>query len=429
MTEGFTRYGLAEGVNLYVQPTKKFKTSVVYFYVHTPLSPETVTKNALLPMVLARASADFPTTSELYRHLDDLYGASLGVDVMRRGEVHSIIFRMEVPGEQHIPGEKGLLEKGIQTLAGIVTRPLLEKDGFKADYFEQEATNLKHTIESLINDKRRYAMVRCTEAMCEGEPFALYRLGRAEDLPHITAHNLYEYHQQVLSTAPVDIFIVGDLEPETTKTLVEKHLKLPAAGPHGRHMPKTEVKREGRHPHRKVEDQLDVNQGVLVIGMRTGTTMRDEEYFPMLVANAVLGGFPHSKLFQEVRERNSLAYFAYSALETVKGVGFMYAGVEFANMDKCRDIMLKQLQAVQSGDIDDEEFATTQRTLINDMLGAADSPGALADLAVDRVFSGRDLSIEDRIKAFEAVTKEAAASAAKKFSVDTVYFLTKKGGE
>jgi predicted Zn-dependent peptidase len=428
LTVSFTRYSLAGGVNLYVQPTEKFKTNVVYIYFHMPLTPETVTRNALLPMVLARGSEAYPTTAALSRHLDELYGASFGVDVNRRGEVHSIVFRLEVAGEAHIPGAEGLFRKGLETLAGIILRPAKEGNGFKPDYFRQERDNLKQTIESLVNDKRRWAMVRCTEEMCKGESFALYRLGRVADLDQITPESLLQHHAHVISNAPVDIFMIGNLEPEATRDLVQKSFQLPSAGQGGRTMPTTAVKREPGHPVQHVEDRLDVNQGVLVIGMRTGVTLKDEDYFPMLVANGVLGGFPHSKLFQEVREKNSLAYFAYSAMESVKGVGFMYAGIEFEHFDRCKEIMLEQLKALQDGQIGDEEFATTIRTLVNDMLSAADNPGAMADLAVDRVFSGRDLSIEERMKAYQAVTKEQVAAVARKFTLDTIYFLNAKEG-
>ncbi|HWI65457.1 MAG TPA: pitrilysin family protein [Symbiobacteriaceae bacterium] len=431
MTESFTRYSLAEGVNLHIQPTRKFKTTVIYVYFHLPLAPETVTSNALLPMVLARASADYPTTAALSRHLDELYGASFGIDVSKRGEVHSIVFRMEVASEQHIPGESGLLKRALETLAGLITRPALEGEGFKADYFRQESDNLKQTIEGLINNKTRYAMVRCNEAMCQGEPFALYRLGRVEDLPNLTPQTLRQHHQRVLTTAPVDIFLIGDVECEAARDMVQKTLVLPAAGPEGRKMPTTNVKREPGRPVNEVVERLDVNQGVLVIGMRTGTTIRDEKlYFPMLVANGVLGGFPHSKLFQNVREKNSLAYVAYSGVETMKGIGYMYAGIEFEHRQKCQEIMLQQLKELQDGHIEDDEFETTIASLVNDVLSSADNPGAMADLAVDKVFSGRDMSVEDRVAAYRAVTKEQVAQVARTFSIDTVYFLNKReGGE
>lgn len=430
LTGSFTRYGLAEGVNLYVQPSGKFKTTVVYVYFHMPLAEDTVTRNALLPMVLSRGSRDYPTTAQLSRHLDELYGASFGADVARRGEVHSVVFRIEVANEQHIPGENGLLAKGLDTLASVVTRPLADNGEFKAEYVQQESANLKQIIEGMINDKRRYSLVRCTEAMCKGEPFALYRLGRVEDLQTITPRSLLDHHQRMVSTAPVDILVIGDVNVDAVCDMVQRSFVLPPAGPQGRVMPTTKVKESPGRPVQDVVDRLDVNQGVLVIGFRTGTTIRDEDYFPMLVANGVLGGFPHSKLFQQVREKNSLAYYAYSAVETLKGLGFMYAGIEFEHMAKCKEIMIEQVKALQDGQISDEELQTTVSALVNDILSAADSPGAMADLAVDRVFSGRDISIEDRVAAYKSVTKEQVAAVAQKFALDTVYFLNKKeGGE
>lgn len=425
MADRFTRFPLSEGVNLYVQPTTKFKTTTIYVYFHMPLEPVTVTYNALLPMVLARASADFPTTAELSRHLDELYGASFGVDVARRGEVQSIVFQMEVAGDRYVPGGQGLLPKALDVLAGIITRPLLVGDGFKPEYVEQERTNLRQMIEGLINDKRRYAMVRCTAAMCEGESFALHRLGRVEDLEGVTPAALLAHHRRVLAEAPVDIFILGDVDPAAVRDEVAGRLSLP---PGQRRFPDTVVKRSPDRPVKDVVDRLDVNQGVVVIGFRSGITLRDELYFPMLVANGVLGGFSHSKLFQEVREKNSLAYFAYSSIETVKGVGYMYAGVEFADAERCKAIMLEQLRAVQEGEVSEEEMETTIATLVNDMLSAADSPGAMAELAVDQVFSGRALSIDDRVARYRQVTREQVAEAARHFTPDTVYMLTRQEG-
>lgn len=429
MNEIFTRYSLVEGVNLHVLTTDKFKTTSVYVYFHMPLSPETVTMNALLPMVMSRASADHPTTAALSRHLDELYGAQFGVDVGRRGEVHTLAFRLEVPHERHIPGESGLLRRGLETLAGLILRPATEGAGFKTDYFEQESANLRQIIEGLINDKRRWAMVRCTEAMCKGEPFALFRLGRVQDLTSITAASLLGHHNRMLSTAPVDIFLIGAVEAEEARDLVASALTLPAAAPGSRQMPTTLIKRKPDRPVQEIEETLDVNQGVLVIGFRTGLTLLDQDqYFPMLVANGILGGFPHSKLFQEVRERHSLAYFAYASIETLKGLGFMYAGIEFENAEQCRQIMQEQLASVQDGQFNEDEFQMTIGTMINEILGAADSAGAMADLALDQVFSGQSLSIEERVTAYKRVTPEQVAAAARHFTIDTVYFLNKAGG-
>ena len=175
-------------------------------------------------------------------------------------------------------------------------------------------------------------------------------------------------------------------------------------------------------------DRLDVNQGVVVIGFRTGITLRDDLYFPMLVANGVLGGFSHSKLFQEVREKNSLAYFAYSAIETVKGVGYMYAGVEFAAAERCKAIMLEQLHALQDGKVTEAELEMTKATLVNDMLARRTAPAPWPSWPWTRSSPAATCPSTNGWRAYLRVTREQVAEAARHFTPDTVYVLTGKRG-
>ncbi|BDG62046.1 EF-P 5-aminopentanol modification-associated protein YfmF [Caldinitratiruptor microaerophilus] len=423
----FVRFPLAEGVNLYVYPTDKFKTVLLSVYLHLPLAKETVTASALLPMVMTRGTAPHPTTPELVRHLEGLYGATLAYDVGRRGEIQSLVFRLELPAETYLPGEKSLLERGVATLAEVLLMPATEGLGaaFKSEFVEQEKKNLREMIEGLINDKRRYALNRCREIMCEGEPYALYHLGRTEDLADITPASLLAHWRRVLTSAPVDVLVVGEVDPDGVAELIGRHLAIPAGGT--REMPTTVVRAEVDGV-RRVREEQKVNQGVLVVGMRTGVTARDPDFFPMVVANGVLGAFPHSKLFLNVREKNSLAYYAYSSIEAFKGVGFLYAGIEFANYDKALEIALAQLEDLKQGKITETELEATRKALISDALGVQDSPGRLVEEYVSGLVAGRTLTTEERVAAYQAVTLDQVVAAAQKLQVDTIYFLTKEGG-
>lgn len=422
MTGGFTRFGLSEGINLYVMPTDKFKTVSAFVYLHTPLTQEAVTANALLPMVLVRGTAAHPTTPDWVRHLDELYGATVGYDVLRRGEVHSLLFKLELPAESYLTEAGGLLLKGLDALADVILRPAMEGDGFKADFVSQEKSNLEEIIKGLINNKMRYAVHRCREIMCQGEAYALHQHGRVEDLPSITPASLYQHWQQVLAQAVVDILVVGNVEADAVAEAVRQRFQFPAGGP--RRMPETVVKREAG-PLKVEQEPQPVNQGVLVIGFRTGVVARDPDYFAMVVANAILGGYSHSKLFVNVREKHSLAYSAYSAVEAIKGIGFMYAGVEFANFDKARDIMLAQLQGLQNGQISAEEMEATVRSLVNDSLAALDSPHRMVDEFVGGLLAGRPTSVEERVAGFQAARPADVATAAQRFKPEAVYMLTK----
>lgn len=423
MSSEFNRHALAPGVNLYIRATPKFKTTNIYVYMYQAMTPATVTRGALLPMVLGRGSAAYPTTIDLTRHLDSLYGAELAADVVRKGEVQCMVFRLSLANQRYIPGEDGLLARALATLAGIITRPALAEGAFRRDYFAQEAANLREWIAGLINDKRRYALQRCTEAMCPDEPFRLYRLGQVEDIDALSPSALFSYYQELLAGAPMDIFVMGNVEAAEVIDLVQRHFVLPAAP--ARPMPRT-TPGPAVTGVRRVHEALDVQQGVLVVGLRTGATVADDGYIPMVVANAVLGSYGHSKLFQNVREKASLAYFAYSALEAHKGVGYMIAGIDAAKYEQALQICLQQLQELAAGQISDVEMRSTVNSLISDVDAGQDHPGQLVDLYADGLVAGRLISTADRIAAFRQVSPEQVAAAARRFTVDTVYFLTRK---
>ncbi|MCG0239182.1 MAG: insulinase family protein [Firmicutes bacterium] len=428
MTETFQQFPLSPGVTLHVLPTEKFKTTSIYVYLHLPLRRETVTWNALLPMVLVRGTASHPTTPDLVRHLDDLYGASLSYDVARRGEVQSLLFRLDLPSEAYLTGAEGLLERGIATLAEVLFRPAMEGDGagLKADFVRQEKKNLRERIEGLINDKRRYALSRCREIMCAGESYALYHLGKVEDLDGIDPEGLADHWRRVLAEAAVDLFVVGQVDPEAVHRLIARHFDFP--GGRDRTLPATTVVREVRE-RRTVQEAQPVKQGILVVGFRTGTVAGEPDYFPMLVANGVLGAFPHSKLFMNVREKHSLAYYAYSAVESLKGVGFIYAGIEFADYDRALTIALQQLEDLQQGKITEAEMDATVKALVNDALAVPDSPTRMVEEQVAGILGGRVYTTEERVAGYQAVTPEQVAAAARKFQIDTIYFLTREEGE
>lgn len=425
MTGGFTRFPLGDGVNLYVLATPKFKTVSCFVYLHTPLRAETVTPNALLPMVLVRGTARHPSTPELVRHLDDLYGATVGFDVSRRGETQSLMFRLDMPSEVYLAGADGLLERGLDTLADIILHPALQGDGLGPDFTAQEKANLEEIIKGLINNKLRYSLNRCREVMCEGEPFSLHQQGRVADLPDITPQSLLARWQQVLETAVVDILMVGDVDPAGAVQMVKERFDFPPG--FARRLPETLVRREAG-PMKRVDEPQPVSQGVMAVGFRTGTVARDPDYFAMVVANGILGGYAHSKLFVNVREKHSLAYQAYSVIEAVKGVGFMYAGVEFANFQQALDISMAQLQALQQGQVTPQEMSATVKALVNDTLAAQDNPGRLVDEFVGGVLAGRPMTTEQRIAGYRSVTPEQAAAAAARFQPETIFALTRAGG-
>ena len=126
------------GIPTHFFTTKKFKTNHIGLYIRQPLEEEHFTKVALIPSILKRGTEKHPSTKEMRQALDQLYGASLQADVMKRGEQQIAVFRLEMANEKFLSDQAPLLEKGMELLADLILRPLTENGGFSSKYVELE---------------------------------------------------------------------------------------------------------------------------------------------------------------------------------------------------------------------------------------------------------------------------------------------------
>ncbi|MGE5591659.1 MAG: EF-P 5-aminopentanol modification-associated protein YfmF [Bacillota bacterium] len=421
MAGDFLERKLRNGVTLHVWPTPKFKTTTMQAFLHRPLQRSTAAETALLPMVLRRGTRRFPKTIDLWRHLDHLYGAELGGDILKKGERQIVNLGVSLANERYLGTTENLLEQGLALLSEALLDPARDGEAFRADYVEQEKDNLKRQIESLFNDKIHYSMNRCYQEMCEGEPFAVYKYGLAEDVAAITPEGLYRHYADVLRTSPMDLFVAGDVDPDGLQILAERYFDFQRT--ETRVPPPTQVRSQARSPMHRVVEPQDVTQGKLCIGFRTGVTRADRDWYPLVVGNGVMGGYAHSKLFTYVREKASLCYYAYSSLEGLKGVGLIYSGIEVANYQKALDLIQKQVEDTQAGHITDYELDATKKAIIRDLQSGEDSPEQKMAAALDMVISGASETTEERIARFRNVTRDQAAAGARHIQLDTIYFL------
>lgn len=403
--------------------TDKFKTTTLVLNVQRPLVAGQITRSALIPHVMMRGSANYPSVRAMQIELDGMYGAYLSVDVYKLGERHILQFRLELPNGKYLPGYPKLLQGAVRFLHEVVTNPLREGGVFKSRFVELEKDALKKRVEGLFNNKMRYAMVRAIELMCPTEPYRLFSGGRIEDLETITPETLNAEYEELLATAPMDLFVVGDIEPALVEAEVKRLFTLPERAP--RPLPPTSVLQHHGEVKQVVE-RFDVNQGQLLMGLRTPITYGHDDHYAMLMYNGILGGFAHSKLFMNVRERESLAYTVRSRYESQKGLILVQAGINIEDYDKALKVIHAQLDAMAAGEISDLELEQTRAMLINTYREAYDSPGALINLAFESQVAGRDRTIEELVAAIPAITKAEITRVAASVKLDTVYFLRDK---
>lgn len=412
------------GLSLHVIPTDKFKFTTIAVNWQTDLTEETATSCALLPHVLMRGCQMYPQAHLIQQALDDLYGASLHVGVAKKGERQVMQFFLKMANEKYIGKGESVGQKALQLLGEIILRPVIAAGGFDPGFVDNEKEQHRKRIDALYDDKIQYAVERCLSEMTKGERYAISRLGKKEDLTKIDGENLFHVYNDLLPQAQVDVLVVGAVRPEQMGQWMEAYLAWPRRGK--QILRETEIVPQPKMVKEIVERQ-DVMQGKLNIGFRTGgITYRSDLYPALVVYNGIFGGFPHSKLFVHVREKASLAYYATSRLDSLKGLMYVQSGIEIANYEKAVSIIKEQFAAMQEGKISEEELQFTKNGLINQYRTLMDSPEGMIDVYVNGLISGRLRTLEEMCEAVQQVTVEDVVAVAQQIHLDTIYFLRNK---
>jgi predicted Zn-dependent peptidase len=419
MPEMFER-GTLGRLRLHVLPTKRFKTFAVSLFAGVPLSESGVTPTALTPFVLRRGTQSYPETITFREKLDELYGAGFGFDLYKRGDHQIVQFRMDMINDRFVSSQDSLLREALKFLGEVVTSPALEDGGFRPRYVEAEKATVAKRIDAVINDKIRYAAERCVEEMCRDEPYRLPALGRKEDLAGLDPKSLYDAYRQWLDHASLDLYVAGDTSLQEVEAFALEAFSFPEGSPSGYAQP---ILRKAREEVQTIVERLEVGQGKLNMGLRVGSTFNSDDYPALLVYNGVLGAFPHSKLFVNVREKASLAYYASSRLDGHKGLLTIQSGIEIPNYEKAVGIILEQLAAMERGEFGAEDLARTKAMMANQLREMQDSAFERIGFDFNAVVSGKERTGEGFIAEIEAVTPDMIVAAAKGVKLDTIYFL------
>lgn len=415
---------LDKNINLYVIPDKKFKTVYISYCFHRDLD-DNYTYNALVPAILKRGCEGYEDQKKIGAYLEEQYGALFDVGVQKRGERQILRFTMDLVNEDFV-GKDGLLAQALYFLNRIITKPVLEGSMFKSDYVNQERENLKNRILAMINDKMQYSMERCIQEMCRGEKYARYVLGSIDDLASLDPEKLFDVYKDIIKTSPLDIFIVGDVDAEKVATLVNNSLDLERS--QIKLIPETMIKKIGLK-RREVVERMDVSQAKLNIGFRTNVSVNQDEYFPLVLYSGILGGGPHSKLFKNVREKSSLAYYAFARLEKHKGLMLIGSGIDPKNYEQTLDIIMEQVEDIKHGRISDTEFTASVNAITTSLRAAKDDQGQLVDYYLGNAVTEARYTLEDFISEIQKVKPEDVVDVSRKVKVDTVYLLSPEEGD
>ena len=416
---------IKKGIKLHEIKTDKFKTNLIAIFLSMPITKENVTKNSLISAILRRGSKNMPTQEQISQELEEMYGASFDCGLDKTGDNHIFKFYLESVNDKFLPQmNENILKISIEKLLEIVFNPLIENEAFKEQYLKQEKENIKRIIEGKPDNKARYAFDRCIEEMYKNQPYGLYKYGYIEDLEKITAQDLYNYYQKMISECKIDIFISGDIEDTTMIVEQNENVQKLQEREANHKINKNEIKENVQE--KEVIEEMDVTQGKITIGLDLHLENEEQKYHA-LVYNAILGGTANSKMFQEVREKASLAYTAGSSYIRYKNNIFIKCGIEIKNYKKAMEIIRKQLEDMENGIFSDDDIENTKKGIISGIKAIDDEQDTEITYFFGQELTDSKISLEEYIEKIQKVCKEDIIKVANSVKINTVYFLKDNG--
>ena len=410
---------LLPGVTLRICRDSRFKQGCLSFQFLRQMKESEAHLNALLPSVMLRGTVPHPDLRAITRHLDDLYGASIGPLVRRLGDWQTTGFylsflddRFAMAGDRVAAGMTAFLEE-------TLTQPLLREEGFLPEILESEKKNLIATIESELNNKGAYAMGKLLKTMCREDSFGIPRLGTAEKVAEIQPKELYDHYLRIRRESPVEIFYVGSMDAgeisDLLRPMIEKWERDPIS------LPAQTAFAAGEESHNV--ETMEISQGKLCLGFSTPITSREGDYAAMMVLCTVFGSGMTSKLFMNVREKLSLCYHIGASYYGTKGILTVSAGIDFDKEQLTRQETLRQLEACRNGEITPEELNAAKESICSGIRATHDSPGAIEAYYSTTLLTGSRRSAGEYLAQIRQVTLEDVVAAARSLTLRGSYFL------
>lgn len=418
----YKQIDIKKGIKLHTINTEKFKTNLIAVMLTTKLNPKNVTKNALIPAVLRRGTQNLKTLEEINKKLEDMYGASLDCGLDKTGDNQVLKFYIESVNDKFLPqNSENILENSLENIFELVFNPYLENNNFKKEYVEQEKENLKQIIEGKIDNKARYALDRCIEEMYKNEPFGLYKYGYVEDLENINEENLYKYYLKLINNCKIDIFISGILDNNIENT-IKNNPNIKKLNERNAEFVLPDIQPKKTEKEKTIQESMEVTQGKLIIGLDLDINNEDLKYDAMIY-NSILGGSANSKLFQNVREKASLAYTASSSYYRFKNNIFINCGIEIGNFEKALKIIKQQIEDMKQGKFEEEEIENAKQGIIATIKSIDDEQDTEIMYFFGQELSKNKIDIDKYMERISEVKKQNVIDIANKISINTVYFL------
>ena len=413
----YTKKDLAS-YNLHLINTDKFKTITMKVVFSSPIKKDEITMRNVLSDLLLQSSKNYESRRELTIKAEELYAADVYNNTQRIGNYILTSFNLQVLNDKYT--EEGNFEEAVNFLSEIIFNPDIKDNAFKEDKLDLVLSNVRVALESIKEDATNYSLLRLMEAYDKESPVSYRMVGYLEDLDKIKTDTLYEYYKNLIEYDYVDIYIVGDFENNTIQEIIKKYFKFRKVK---KTRPSYEIKsKKIRRRRLLAKETIDNNQSKLAIACGISKASKYEINYPLVLANIIFGGGPDSKLFKDVREKNSLCYSIYSYPVKLDNLLVISAGIDKENYQKTLDLTTDLLKDMKKGKFTDKDINIAKEYYNTACEEVEESEYKIINEYLSQEILGVE-PLEERVKIMNKVTKKDIIKVAKKIEMDTVFLL------
>jgi zinc protease len=252
--------------------------------------------------------------------------------------------------------DKKLLDKALDTMQAILTKPLFNDADFQREK-KRTLAGLKHREES----PGAIAGIEFYKALYKEHPYGHHMSGVIETVTGFSAEDIRSFYKQYYVARNAMVVIVGDIKKQQAMTMAESLVADLAFGTKPANLPQVDELKKGGNKHIEFPStQTHVVSGLI------GMHRKDEDYFSLYVGNHILGGSGLvSLLFGEVREKRGLAYSAYSYFSPFSRKGPFSMGLQTRNDQTTQavDVMQKTLKDFVDKGISDKQLIAAKKNI------------------------------------------------------------------
>ena len=415
-------------INIQKINDKKFKSIYFSFNYTINANKKEMTESAILASIMSKSSRKYNSQKQIEKYLGNLYNTLFDVNVEKIGDLYNIEFKLECINKKYLPDNIDVVSDALKFLYDMIYDQSVENGRFDENLVNREKEYIKDKIKEQKDEKLKYGILKMEQILSKDEPFATSVFGDENQIDKITSNDIYNRYINVLNDSCINILISGNLDgydniEEIVKNIFNEKINSSVNAKdlvYDKHIDDSNKK-----DINETYETQQTTQSVITFGMRIRNSTTDD-FFALNVYNAILGSTPSSNLFQNFREKESLAYTVRSRYYRFKSIIIIYAGIQKKNYEKAKEVVEKQIKDMEDGNITDIEFNAAKDSLVSDLVEWNDSKMSLAKMLFVNAFTNTNYTLNKIIEKIQKVSLQDVINVAKKITLEEIYLL---GGE